>query len=83
MVSHSAGGGLDWVAGKIWGGTAVEGAAQGSGGVSIPGGDLRDVWETSECGTEGCGLVVGLGTSGWWWDLLILKVFSTLKHSVV
>jgi len=61
MVSHSAGGGLDWMVGKIWGGSALEGAAQGSGGVSIPGGDLRDVWETSECGTEGCGLVGGLG----------------------
>lgn len=43
MVSHSAGGGLDWMVGKIWGGSALEGAAQGSGGVSIPGGDLRDV----------------------------------------
>lgn len=60
MVSHSAGGSLDWMVGKIWGGSALEGAAQGSGGVSIPGGDLRDVWETSECGTKGCGLVVGL-----------------------
>lgn len=43
MVSHSAGGSLDWMVGKIWGGSALEGAAQGSGGVSIPGGDLRDV----------------------------------------
>lgn len=67
MVSHSAGGGLDWMVGKIWGGSALEGAAQGSGGVSIPGGDLRDVWETSECGTEGC----GLGGGTWYIRLVV------------
>lgn len=45
MVSHSARGGSNWMVGKIWGGSALEGAAQCSGGVSIPGGDLRDVGE--------------------------------------
>ena len=37
----------------------LEQAAQGSGGVTVPGG----VQETCRCGTEGCGLVnmVGMG----------------------
>lgn len=41
------------------GGQALELAAQGSAGVSIPGGIL----EVCECGTQGHGLQMGLGRS--------------------
>jgi len=46
-------------------------AAQGGGRVTIPVG----VQETCECGTEGRGQWAWVG---WWLDLVILVVFSTL-----
>lgn len=60
------------------GGTARD-SAQRRGGVPIPGG----IWETHECGTEGRGLVMGLCRSGWWLDLVTLKVFSNLSDPMV
>lgn len=35
------------------------------------------------CGTEGHCLVMGLSRSGWWLDLVILRVFSKLDDSVI
>jgi len=51
----------------------LEQAAWGGGGVTIPG----NVQKTSRCGTSGYGLV-GMVVMGWWLNLTILKVFSTL-----
>jgi len=55
MASSCVRGGLDWMLGKIssqkeWSG--IEQAAQGSGGVTTPGG----VQEVCRCGTSGHGL---------------------------
>ena len=52
-------------------GQALEQAAQGSGGVPIPGG----VQKTCRCGTSGHGLA-GLVVLGWWLDLMIFEVLS-------
>jgi len=56
----------------------LEQAAQGSGGVAIPGG----VQKMCRCGTWGHGLA-GMVVLGWWMDLLILEVFSSLNDSVI
>lgn len=53
--------------------------ALGHGEVSIPGG----TYETSESGTQGHGLVMGLCRSGWWLDLKILKIFSNPDYSAI
>jgi len=53
----------------------LEQAAQGSGGVSIPGG----VEKTCRCGTLGHGLA-GMVVLGWQLDLMTLEVFSNLNH---
>jgi len=53
-------------------------AAQGSGGVPIPGG----VQKTRGCGTWGHGLA-DMGVLGGWLDSMILKVFSSLNDSVI
>jgi len=53
-------------------------AAQGSGGVPIPGG----VQKLCGCGTWGHGLV-GMVVFGWWLDLMILEVFSSLNDSMI
>lgn len=50
---------------------ALEWAAQGSDVVSIPGG--KDI---CGCGTEGRGLMMGVGNSSWWACWWSLKVFS-------
>lgn len=34
-------------------------------------------------GMKGHGLVVELSRSGWWWDLMNLKVFSNLNYSMM
>jgi len=47
---------------------ALEWAAQGSGGVSTPGGK-----EMRECGTKGHGLMMGVGNSSWWLCLMIFE----------
>jgi len=54
-------------------GRASDQAAQGSGGVLIPGG----VQKTCRCGTWGDGLA-GMGVLGGRLDLMILEVFSDL-----
>jgi len=51
-------------------------AAQGGGGVPIPGG----VQDTCRCGTEGCGYWAGGGGLGL--DLVTLEVFSNLNDSI-
>jgi len=56
----------------------LEQAAQGSGGVPIPGG----VQKTCRCGTWGHGLV-GMVVLGGSWDLVILEVCSNLNDSVI
>jgi len=59
-------------------GQALAQAAQGSGGVPIPG----RVQTPCGCGPWGHGLagVVGLG---WRLDVVILEVFSNLKNSMI
>ena len=52
--------------------------AQGSGGVTIPGG----VQKTCRCGTSGHGLA-GVVVIGWQLDLMILEVFSNLNDSMI
>ena len=52
-------------------------AAQGGGGVTIPGG-VPEPWG---CGTEGCGQWVWWGGLGL--DLVILEVFSNLNGSMI
>jgi len=52
----------------------LEQAAQGSGGVTIPGG----VQKMCRYGTSGHGLA-GMVVLGWWLDLMILEVFSNLR----
>ena len=54
-------------------GQALGQAAQGSGGVPIPGG----VQKMPRCGTSGCALV-GMVVLGWRLDLMVLEVFSNL-----
>ena len=56
----------------------MEQAAQGSGGVPIPGG----VQKMCRHGTLGHGLV-GVVMLGWQLDLMILEVFSNLNDSVM
>jgi len=51
----------------------LEQAAQGSGGVTIPGG----VRKTYRCGTSGYGLA-GVVVLGGWLDLMLLEVFPNL-----
>jgi len=53
-------------------------AAQGGGGVPIPGG----VQKTCSCGTWGHGLA-GTVVLGGWLDLMILEVFSNCNDSVI
>ena len=53
-------------------------AAQGGGGVTIPGG----VQEIFRCCTEGRGLVGSIGDGGWL-DCMILEVFSDLGDSMM
>jgi len=55
----------------------LEQAAQGSGGVTIPGG----VRKPCRCGILGHGLV-GMVVLGGWLDLMILEVSSNLGDSV-
>jgi len=64
---------LSWKSGQ-----ALAQAAQGNGGVPIPGG----VQNTCRCGTLGHGLA-GLAVLGWGLDLMILEVFSNLNDSVL
>jgi len=74
-------GGSGWILGKNssqqeWWGSGT--AAQGSGGVTVPGG----VQETCRCGTEGHGLV---GMVGWIdsWTSWSQEVFSNLHVSMI
>ena len=57
---------------------ALEQAAQGSGGVTIPAG----VQKTCRCGISGHGLV-GIVVLGGRLDLMILEVFSNLNDSMI
>ena len=56
-------------------GDAVAQAAQGGGGVTVPGG----VPEPCGCGTEGS----GHGVMGCWLGWVVLEVFSNLNGSVI
>ena len=56
----------------------MEEAAQGDGGVPIPGG----VQKTCRCGTLEYGLV-SMVVLGGWLDLMILEVFSNLNDSMI
>ena len=56
MASSCVRGGLDWILGKISLLKELEEAAQGSGGVTIPGG----VQKTCRYGTSGHGLADGV-----------------------
>ena len=64
------------VLGASMGMLTLEQAAQGGGGVPIPGG----VHRTCRCGTSGYGLV-GKVVLGGWLDLMILEVLSNLWFS--
>ena len=57
---------------------ALEQAAQGSGGLTMPGG----VQKMRRRGTSGRGLV-GMVVLGWQLDLMILEVFSKLNDSMI
>jgi len=59
-------------------GQALAQAAQGSGGVPIPGG----VQKLCGCGPWGHGLA-GMVGLGWWLDLMVLEDFSNLNDSVI
>jgi len=59
-------------------GQALEQAAQGSSGVTIPGG----VQKMCRCGTSGHGLAAMVVT-GWQLDLMILEVFSNLNDPMI
>jgi len=59
-------------------GQALDQAAQGGGGVPIPGG----IQKPCRCGTSGHGLA-GVGVLGWRLDLMIFQVFSNLNDSVI
>ena len=59
-------------------GQALEQAAQGGGGVTIPGG----VQKMCKCGTSGHGLA-GMVVLGGWLDSMILEVFSNLNESMI
>ena len=59
-------------------GQALVEAAQGSGGVAIPGG----VQKMCRYSTSGHGLA-GMVVLGWWLDLMILEVFSNLNNSMI
>ena len=80
MASSCVRGGLGWILGKIlyWkSGQALEQAAQGGDGVTIPGG----VQNTCSRGTWGqC--FRGMVVLGWRLDLMILEVFSNLNDSM-
>jgi len=52
--------------------------AQGSGGITIPGG----VQTMCRYSTSGCGLA-GLMVLGWQFGLMILEVFSNLNDSMI
>jgi len=54
----------------------LEQAAQGSGGVTVPG----DVQKMCRYGTSGHGLA-GMVVLGGWLDLMMLEVFSNLNDS--
>jgi len=56
----------------------LEQAAQGSGGVAIPGG----IQKMCRYGTSGHGLA-GMVVMGWQLDLIILEVFSNLNDSML
>ena len=58
---------------RLLSGQALDQAAQGGGGVPIPGG----VKKTCRCGTSGYGLI-GMVVLGGWLDSMILEVFSNL-----
>jgi len=58
--------------------SGTEQAAQGSGGVIIPGG----VQKTCRCGTSGHGLA-GMVVLGGQLDLMILEVFSNLNDFMI
>jgi len=57
---------------------ALEQAAQGGGGVPIPGG----VQKKCRCGTAGHGLA-GTVVLGWWLDLMILGGSSNRNDSMI
>jgi len=56
----------------------LEQAAQGSGGITIPGG----VKKTCRCGTSGHGSA-GMVVLGWRLEMMILEVFSNLNTSMI
>lgn len=60
-------------------GQGLEWAAQGSGGVPMPGG----ISEISRCGTKGHGQVTQPGRLGWWLNSMILKVLANLGDSMM
>ena len=64
---------LHWKSGQ-----ALDQAAQGGGGVTIPGG----IQKMCRCGTSGHGLA-GTGVLGWRLDLIILEVFSNINISMI
>ena len=74
MASRCVRGGSVWISGKICvygqSGQALELAAQGGGGVTVPGG-------VQKSGTSGHGLV-GVVVLGGWLDSVILEVCSNL-----
>ena len=76
MASSCIRGGFDWILRKMsflkeWAGVGT--GCPGSWLSHHPGG----VQKTCRCGTSEQGLV-GLVVLGWWWDLMILEVFSDL-----
>jgi len=81
MASSCVRRGWDWILGKnvfTESGQALAQAAQGGGGVPIPGG----VQKMCRCGTLGYGLA-GMGGLGGWLDVMILEVFSNLTYDIL
>jgi len=79
MTSGCARGGSGWILGKNspkeW---PLAQAAQGSGGVTVPGG-VPEPWR---CGTEGCAQQAALVVGGRL-DWVILEVSSNLSDSLI
>jgi len=78
MASSCVRGGSGWILGKMSFLQELAQAAQGSGGVPIPGG----VQTPCGCGPWGQGSA-GMVGLGWWLDLMISEVFSNLSDSMI
>ena len=82
MASNCTKGGLDWILGRISSHRGCSRTGMGCSrqcGVPILGG----IQEMCGHSTKRHHLVMGLSRSGWWLDLMILKVFSNINISII